>query len=323
MEKLEPTFLNRVFRNAALAGGDMIKEAQAAGTDFIRKKLHELSFHRKVMKPRMVTIDELIPRTNSDTFYKIVAKDIKDSVALPIAFVGKASDTYFTEPRYEVDFYRIKSDKWIKSIDELDVYSNLGIPITKIIEDYMLFGIHQVEDSRFIDACNTIITSYPEQSVASASTTLAKSDFVNLFRLLTNSKLRVGTMLMAENTLYDVWTWTMSELGLPIASEVLIDGYKYDRLLKYPVVTTIKRDLVPDASNTAVVWAFAPVEAAETVPTEVEPLEYTGNYLGVSYILKEGQLIVETREDEIQMVAREILGTGIGNVKGVCKLYKG
>lgn len=324
MNNLEPDYLNRLFKNAVLLGADN-KEAQQAVTDFIRIKMKELSFQRKIMRPRLISKEECYVRTGSDTFYKVVAKDVKDAKAYPISFVGEAGDHYVTEDRYEVDFYRIKSDRWSKSLDELDVYAALGIPITKLIEDNLVFSLHKVEDTRFKAASDKIITDTPAQSVAAAGATLAKGDFINLFKLLFSNQLRVGSILMAENTLLDVWTWDETTLGSNLAGEIILDGYKYDKLLKYPLITTIKNDIIPDASDDAEVWAFAPVRAQEAdSPSEADQqtVETGDNYLGVAYTLKEEQMLIDTREDELHMTAKEILGEGFGNTKGVCKLYK-
>ena len=64
-----------------------VKEAEAAGTTFIRKKMREDSVARKILTPVTLTEDELDRALESDQPQKIVEKE-PDSTATYVPFKG-------------------------------------------------------------------------------------------------------------------------------------------------------------------------------------------------------------------------------------------
>ena len=122
--------INALFGEAINDPSEIVKLA-AAGGAFIRQKLRELSFLRKIMPPVMVTKQDTQRSVDHDGLVKIV--DIEpESKALPLTWRGEPDARYVTGPRYELRFFSISSEKFEKTEQELLSYES---PITKIIEE--------------------------------------------------------------------------------------------------------------------------------------------------------------------------------------------
>ena len=84
-----------------------------------------------------------------------------------------------------------------------------------------------------------------------------------------------------------------------IAAEITIDGYRYQSVLGYKLVTSIKNGVVPQGT----IYGFA------------EP-QFLGNF----FMLNQTKFWIDKRANMISWQAWEDVGLGIGNINGACKI---
>jgi hypothetical protein len=272
---------------------DGIEKAGAAGGAFVRERLRELAFSRAILPPEYVTKADCQRSVNHDTLVKIV--DIEaQSTAAAVNFRGKALDRYIEGERYELAFYKVESDKFSKSEGELLAYD---YPVTKVIEDNSVKDIQGVEDSKFIEAANAIIATTGK--TVSTSGPVDRSALVSGFKLIDEDELAVSCVLMHKSD-YDDWlTQPATDVGDHLASEVTVNGYKYNTILGHKLVVTIKTSIVPPGT----IYMFT------------EP-----KYLGNFYILNDTKFWIEKRGDMISWQTWEYIASGFGNIRAMAKL---
>lgn len=139
------TTMNQLFSSAIDSAEGREKISQYGGT-YIRDRLREVSFARKVMPPEMVTRSDLQRSVNHDTLVKIVDIEPK-SRAMAISFRGQPTANFIRGPKYEIPFFTISSEKFEKTEQELLAFE---MPITKVIEDNSVKDIQEIEDRQFL-----------------------------------------------------------------------------------------------------------------------------------------------------------------------------
>ena len=136
--------LNDLFTNKVGTAEGKEKIAEYAGT-YIRDRLREVAFSRKVLPPQMVTRADCQRSVNHDTLVKIVDVEPK-SRAMSLTFRGQPTARFIRAPRAEVAFWTVSSEKFEKTEQELLAYE---MPITKVIEDNSVKDIQEIEDLTF------------------------------------------------------------------------------------------------------------------------------------------------------------------------------
>ncbi len=276
------------------------KVASSAGA-FLRKKLREVSFSRKILQPEYITKAECQRSELHDQLVKIV--DIEpDSKAMAVNFRGAGDVTYVEGDRYTISFYKVESDTYQKTESELLAYE---MPLTELIEKNTIKDIQTVEDSAFMTRCRAAVALSGKSAHVNTSGTyngkISPEVFIKLFNVLENSesttstaiRLRTDILLLNQADFNEIMLWSASTVGDTIGSEVVVNGYKYGTLFGKKLITTIKGDLVKKGS----IWAFSEKE-----------------YLGHSYILDDTKFWIEKKKDIISWTAWELIGMGIGNV---------
>ena len=128
----------------------------ALGGDYIRDRLREESFARKVLPPKTVTRADCQVSVNHDTLVKIV-EVVPQSRAMSMSFRGQPTAKYYTAPRFEVPFHTVGSERYEQTEQELMAYT---LPITEIIRRNIVNDIQEVEDSVFLNhvesACQSL-----------------------------------------------------------------------------------------------------------------------------------------------------------------------
>ncbi len=273
--------------------GDGIEKAAAAGGAFVRERLRELAFSRAILPPEYVTKADCQRSVNHDTLVKIV--DIEpQSTAAAVNFRGKALDRYIEGDRYELAFFKVESDKFSKSEGELLAYD---FPVTKVIEDNSVKDIQSVEDTKFIEAAEAIVTS-TGKTVTTAGP-IDRAALVSAFKQIDEDELAVGCILMHKSDWDDWLTQPATDVGDHLASEVTVNGYKYNTILGHKLIVTIKTSIVPPGT----IWIFT------------EP-----KYLGNFYILNDTKFYIEKRGDMITWQTWEYIAEGFGNIRSIAKL---
>jgi len=292
IENLDAETFNNIFVTR-LNTSDGIEKAAAAGGAFVRERIRELAFSRAVLPPEHVTKADCEKSVNHDTLVKIVGIE-PQSTAMALNYRGSGNERWVEGSRYEIPFYKIASDKFSKTEAELLAYD---FPVTKVIEDNSVKDIQKVEDSKFIEGAEAMVAATGK--VGGASGPVDRSALVSLFKLLDNDELAVGCIVMNKSDHDDWMTQPATDVGDHLASEMAVNGYKYNTILGHKLLVTIKKDIVPPGT----IWAFT------------EP-----KYLGNSYILNDTKFFIEKKFDTITWQTWEYFGAGIGNRRAVAKL---
>lgn len=311
-ETMNVQFMNQAFLDKI--DGGMTKEAGEAMSAFVRQKLREDGFTRKIFTPRAVTSSDL-DRGLDDQPRVIIEKE-PDSIAATIALNGRAEVRYFEGTRYEVGFHKIESPEFKKSKYELATYRT---DIRNILQENSVKDIQKAEDSNFVTALAQIFRSrsndFPGEAADApfieAALTGAKitDKLMQLIQFLVDDQQKPGKILMSHQLYLALLREPATQLGDAIASEHFKTG-SMDSFYGFEILTSNKADILSSdfvtsgdlASNRAtkgdLVIAFAP-EA----------------YLGQFYSMQEPTVYLKSEADMISFKTYESVGVGIGNTK--------
>ncbi len=292
LDNIDAATFNNLFVTR-LDSADGIEKAAAAGGAFVRERLREVSFARGILPPEYVTKADCQRSVGHDTLVKIVEIE-PQSRALAVNFRGKAQDRYIEGDRYEIPFYKIESEKFSKSEGELLAFD---YPVTKVIEDNSVKDIQTIEDTRFIEAIDACVAA-TGKSIAAAGP-IDRAKLTALFKQIDNDELSVGCILMNKSDWDDYMTLPATDVGSPLASEVAVNGYKYNTIMGHKLLVTIKSSIVAPGE----IYAFT------------DP-----KYLGNFFILNDTKFYIEKRGDMITWQTWEYIGMGIGNRRAAAKL---
>jgi hypothetical protein len=304
------------------------KLAEYGGT-YIRDRLREVSFTRKIIPPEQLTRVDCQRSVNHDTLVKIV--DIEpQSRAMAITFRGQPRARFIRGDRAEVPFFTISSELIQKTEQELLAYE---MPITKIIEENSVKDIQEIEDREFVQHIESAVQALQVEANGGTATALNKTglaagtvvevsirkgelarnasandatpraiqrgDIVALFKMLDTNRLRAERMLMTEGDFDDVLQWTVEDFGDKLQSETAVDGYKYNTLLGRAFIRTIKTDILR-AGN---VYVFTKPE-----------------FFGKFYVLNNTKFYIDKIANTISFQAWEDIGMAVINIAAVRKL---
>ena len=293
MNDVDASTINSLFSQAVSDPQELPKLAEAAGA-FIRQKLREVSFARKILPPVSVTKADCQRSEDHDGLVKII--DIEpDSKAMAINWRSEPDGKYVEGKRYTIPFSTISSEKFEKTEQELLANE---MPITRVIEENSVKDIQKIEDLRFLQYIEAAITA-STLSATVTDTTVTRAALSQLAKLLPGKEIRLGTILMHEIDFADILTWEAKDIGGKIAAEITIDGYRYQSVLGYKLVTSIKNGVVPQGT----IYGFA------------EP-QFLGNF----FMLNQTKFWIDKRANMISWQAWEDVGLGIGNINGACKI---
>lgn len=282
---------------------DGLDKVAMQGSAFIRQKLREVSFARKIINPVYVTQADCQRSVNHDGLVKIV--DIEpDSNAAIINFRGKPDTSYVAGERFEIPFYGVSSDDFQKTEEELLAYE---MPLTEVIEKNSVKDIQAVEDKSFLDTIDTLVgaVGVGDQHLDAGANgfdtdgSIAKNTFTNLFNVLDGNQLKADTILMGSEMYNRLLLWPASNAGDSYGTEVTINGYTYSTLFGRKLIVSNKSDIIGDAE----MYCFAAQE-----------------YLGKFFILNDTKFWVKKDKNIITWAAYETIGMGIGNSKACAKI---
>jgi hypothetical protein len=268
-----------------------------AGSTFIRTKLREAGFARRIMIPEFVTYGELYRDENFDQHYKL--KDIEpDSAAMPVTLRGRADYEYITGRRYRINFFPLETKRYEKKEDELMAYE---MPITKLIEQNSIKDLQKIEDGRLITHCDAAVLKSGNSATSAyvAGTHgnhIPKNILTKLANLFTDKQLELEYILMNKKDFASIYLW--EDLGSALSFEVIPGGYKYETLNGIKIVTTNKSDIVPAGT----IYGFT-----------------NQNFFGDFLVLSDVKFYVKKEYDMISFFAKQNIGMSIGNVNGVAK----
>ena len=320
--------LNELFAQK-LSSADGKEKIAEYGGSYIRDRLREVSFARKIIPPEQVTRADCQRSVNHDTLVKIIDVEPK-SRAMTMSFRGQPSARFIRGERAEVAFYTISSEMFQKTEQELLAYE---MPITKIIEENSVKDIQEIEDREFLTHCDAACQALQTEANGATPTALNASniglgavvefsiikgelarnaaandatvrpiqrpDIVNLFKTLDGNRLRCERILMTEPDWDDILQWTLEDFGDRVQSETAVDGYKYNTVLGRPYVRTIKTDILRPGN----VYAFTRPE-----------------FFGKFYILNNTKFYIDKIANTISFQSWEDIAMSIINIAAVRKL---
>jgi hypothetical protein len=320
--------LNELFTQKLGSSEGKEKMAEYGGS-YIRDRLREVSYARKVIPPEQVTRADCQRSVNHDTLVKIV--DVEpQSRALTITFRGQPTARFIRGSKAEVGFYTVSSEVFQKTEQELLAYE---MPITKIIEENSVKDIQEVEDREFTSHIEASVQALQLQANGGFATPLNASqiagpgvvefsirkgelartatandatvrpiqrpDIINLFKLLDGNRLRSERLLMTEVDWDDILQWTLDDFGDRLQSETAVDGYKYNTLFGRSYIRTVKTDILRPGN----VYTFTKPE-----------------FFGKFYVLNNTKFYIDKIANVITFQAWEDIGMAIINIASVRKL---
>ncbi|HEU4635662.1 MAG TPA: hypothetical protein VFS41_05745 [Edaphobacter sp.] len=320
--------MNELF-TAKLGSSEGKEKIADYGGSYIRDRLREVSYVRKVIPTEQVTRADCQRSVNTDTLVKIV--DIEpQSRALTISFRGQPTARFIRGPKAEIGFFTVSSEIFQKTEQELLAYE---MPITKIIEENSVKDIQEIEDREFTIHIEAACQALQLQANGGVATQLSASqlqgagvvefsirkgelartaptndatvrpvqrpDIVNLFKLLDGNRLRSERLLMTEVDWDDILQWTVEDFGDRLQSETAVDGYKYNTLFGKSYIRTIKTDILRPGN----IYVFTKPE-----------------FFGKFYVLNNTKFYIDKIANVITFQAWEDIGMGILNIAAVRKL---
>jgi len=289
-ETVNVQFLNQSFLDKIDAG--LTKEASVAMSAFVRQKLREDGFARKILEPIMVTQADLDRQITEEP--TIIVEKEPDSIAASIPFTARGEIRYFLGQRYPVTFFKVQSNEFKKSKFELATYRT---DIRTVLQENSVKDLQKQEDQNFYNAVTNVATA--NSNVFNIAGGFTVQTLMNGVKQLLAYQLPVGCILMTQEMYADLLKQPATQVGSPIASELMRGQATLDNFYGFRIVTTNKNDILPN--NQALV--FAPPQ-----------------YLGQFYLLQDAMVFLKTEADLITFLTYESVGLGIGNVNGVVVL---
>jgi hypothetical protein len=289
-ETINVQFLNQSFLDKIDQG--LTKEAGVAISAFVRQKLREDGFTRKILNPINITAAELDRQITEEP--TVIVEKEPDSVAASLPFLGRAELRYFTTQRYPVTFQKITSKEFKKSKFELATYRT---DIRTVLQENSVKDLQKQEDYNFYNNILTMATD--NNNVYNISGGFSKANLISGIKNLLNYQLPVGCILMTQSMYADLLSFPATEVGSPAASDLYRGQGTLDTFFGYKIITTNKNDILP--TNQCIV--FAPQE-----------------YLGQFYALQDAVVFLKVEQDIIDFTTYEAVGVGIGNVNGAVVL---
>lgn len=283
-------FLNQSFLDKVDQG--LTKEAGAAMSAFVRQKLREDGFTRKILQPVQITVADLDRQLTEEP--TVIVEKEPDSVAANMPFLARPDIRYFNGQKYAVTFQRIGSNRFKKSKFELATYRT---DIRTILQENSVKDIQAQEDAQFYSNITTIAAANGNTHTISGGFNVP--NLMAGIKYLLQNKLPVGAILMTQSMYADLLSQPATIVGNDVASGLYTGKMSLDNFFGYKIITTNKTEILP--TNQAIV--FAPQE-----------------YLGQFYSLQDATVFLKTEADMIEWETYESIGSGIGNVNGAVVL---
>lgn len=286
-ETINVQFLNQSFLDKLDQG--MEKEAGVAMSSFVRQKLREDGFTRKILPPTMITAAELDRQLTEEP--TVIVEKEPDSVAANLPFLSAAVPRYFTGVRYPVTFQKIQSSNFEKSKFELATYRT---DIRTVLQENSVKDLQKQEDSNFYN--NVMSVAQANSSVYNIGGGFSVFSMMQAVKYLVAKQVPVGQILMTQSMYADYIKQPATTVGSELVSQLVAGEKTLDNFYGFKILVTNKNDILPD--NQIMIF---------TAP----------QYLGQSYLLQDATVFLKTEADIISFTTYEAIGVGLGNINGV------
>lgn len=320
--KVAADVANERFFTALNTDDGRTKLADGAST-YIRQRLREESFARKIIVPVPVTKAEVQRSTTHDTVEKICEIEYdadKNAAAQSLNLVSQPTATYVRTKRFVVRFYKIETQLYEKNETELYAYE---MPIIKMIEENSVKDIQRLEDKAFIGHVDAIFDNPSDSGCTQLDARAGQADafdpgsgnFTGSFdkKVLSASwsamngkvaseairELRAEIVLVSEQRFNNILNFNATSIGSDAASKMLVEGYTYDQILQRKLITTLKADIVLPKYF----YVFT-----------------DQRFFGHFFVLNGTKFWIKKEADQIQWKTWEVIGMGFGNIRACMRV---
>lgn len=280
----------------------IVKNAEDAVNAFIRMKMREDGFWRKIIPPISISNSDLDRQVDTDKPTIVLDKEPNSPAAVSVPYATQPFARYIRAPRFRVMFDRIMTPKFTKDVDELRTYD---MDIRQILSDNAVKDMLAEEDGKAIATIDTILGSadsvVPETGSVQYKTIsggISRDSVNDALKILpsTPAHLETATVLVNNITIKDVQKWGYDEIGGDLSEEILRNGFAERNLLNCRWIVTIKNRLVPNNH----MYFFA------------EP-----KFLGKFFVLQDTSMHIKREAFMLEFYAYESIGSAIANIAGV------
>lgn len=288
-ETINIQYANQSFMDKLDQG--MTKEAGVAMSAFVRQKLREDGFTRKILPFQAITAAELDRQLTEEP--TVICEKEPDSVAATLPFLSRSEIRYWTTPRYPVTFQKIASRDFRKSKFELATYRT---DIRTILQENSVKDIQEQEDLGFY---NNILSVATANSNVFSISGFSKTNYLAGINKMLEKRLPVGCVLMSQTLYNSMLAFPSTDIGSPAASSLYMGQDSLQAPFGYKIITTNKS-----------------TSSGGFFPTNRMVIFTAPQFLGQAYELQGATVFLKVEADMIQFHTYEAIGVGLGNVNG-------
>lgn len=275
------------------------EKCASAMTDFIRVKIRESSFARKILPPRPITSTDLVQSLETDQPMRIIEMD-KISEAYPVTFLEQAHQRYYKGNKFPVYFTKFMSEEFYKPIEEIMTYR---VPIKTIVQENYLKDIQIAEDRAFIQTVDKVIADREAKKAGDAIFTTAgtftPAILAEGMKRIISKEIPMGVVLINELDFMDLLKLQGTAVGSAIMEDIIVNGFSYTKIMGQTFIRTTKMDIVVPGN----IYLFS-----------------TPEFLGVFDVLSDVKAYIEQKGSHLRFHLYETIGISIGNVNSVAKI---
>lgn len=264
----------------------LVKQAQEDASDYIREKLREEGFSRKIIEPTEVNTSDIVRQVWTDKPVLIFDKESDLPMSVQVGYGQQPINFYIRPRRFAVTPTMIMTNKVMKHKWELRTYK---YDVRQVFADNMVKDMQAREDTDLLRAVNIgligVGVTMPGSNVAqyvNVSGGFSRSSVVTATHQVlqaTPYNIPVETNLINNITYSEHLKWRRDEAGGDISEQNLVKGWSKSNLLNQNWLVTIKRTLV--ANNTQ--YLFGPTKflgksCLFTPPTMYVEVKHVGMY---------------------------------------------
>lgn len=300
-QMVNETILNYIASNDP----GLTKRAQEAVTDYIRIRVREEGFARKIMNPIKITNDELDRQVDTDKPVKIIDMEPESPGAMSMPFGSLPQNKYIRGRRCRVMFDRVLTERYTKDVDELRSYD---MDIRQVLMDNAIKDMLSEEDGKFIGAVNSLVgvegstiteTGAVQNQVIHGGITRETVAEAKKVLPRTNNHLEPTTVLCNTVTMKEIEKWGRDEMGGNLAEDIARNGFSETTFMGLRWIFTIKHELVPEN----VIYMFA------------DP-----KFMGKFFVLEDTTMYIDRKAYMLEFFAYETIGATIANVASVARV---
>jgi hypothetical protein len=246
------------------------KEASVSAQRFTRVKLRENSFTEKIFTPLDISNDELDKAEDPEFLVKWCSREADTAPAVVVPYGTVPDGFIFKGTNYPVYFSRLTSPMYKKDIGQLRVYDyDIRALMLEISTKEIATTIDEIFLGKVDSVLGSLNTANPLNGLGlpqyvSLPGGITRDSLADAYKVITRLNVPFGPMqpdggdskgvlLANTTTAYDLVKFGRSEAGGNVSEDMFINGVIPEKVMGVPIITSIKRDLLPDG----VVYLFS------------------------------------------------------------------